>query len=85
MPEYTYTDNLGHVVTLTHEMMYNGPGKTYYKFKHYRKKQGRKQYYFPLPVDRRPKFRKFGAYSAKKIKDYIRQQTVRHVAAIMES
>ena len=25
MPEYTYTDDLGHVVTMTHEMMYNGP------------------------------------------------------------
>lgn len=25
MPEYTYKDANGHVVTMTHEMMYNGP------------------------------------------------------------
>lgn len=25
MPEYTYTDELGHIVTMTHKMMYNGP------------------------------------------------------------
>lgn len=43
------------------------------------------QYKLRMPIGRRPKFKKFGAFAAKTFKDQIREQVIQYIPKIMES